>query len=108
MTLNYNENGCVKIDMVVYVKKCLVDLSEQVQGKARTPPADNKFIINVDSKLLDQKSSDFFHSKVAQLLFLGKRGRPDLLTAISFLCTRVKSPNTHDEDKLCRVMAYLA
>ena len=37
MTLNYNENGCVKIDMVEYVKKCLVDLPEHMQGKAKTP-----------------------------------------------------------------------
>ena len=79
-----------------------------MQGKANTPATDDLFIIDVDSELLDKEGSEFFHSKVAQILFLGKRGRPDLLTAISFLCTRVKSPTKQDDEKLCRVMKYMA
>ena len=108
MTLDYTEDGFVKIDMVEYIAKCLADLPERMQGKANTPAADDLFIIDVDSELLDKKGSEFFHSKVAQILFLGKRGRPDLLTAISFLCTRVKSPTKQDDEKLCRVMKYMA
>ena len=34
-------------------------------------------------------------------------GRPDLLTEIYFLCTRVKLPNEDDKMKLGRVMKYL-
>ena len=35
------------------------------------------------------------------------RGRPDILTAIYFLCKRVKSPTEDDKGKLSRVMKYL-
>jgi len=44
---------------------------------------------------------------VAKLLFLAKHARPDILTAMSFLCTRVKSPDTDDYGKLKCVMRYL-
>jgi hypothetical protein len=33
--------------------------------------------------------------------------RPDILTATSFLCTRVKQPTKADQQKLMRVMGYL-
>ena len=41
------------------------------------------------------------------MLFLGKRGRPDILLAVSFLTTRVKAPNADDWKKLLRVLGYL-
>jgi hypothetical protein len=49
-----------------------------------------------------------FHSVVAKLLYLGKRGRPDILMAVQFLCTRVKEPTLEDEKKLERVLGYLS
>jgi hypothetical protein len=49
----------------------------------------------------------FFHATVAKLLFLCKRGRPDIQTAIAFLCTRVRHPTKHDYNKLSRVIKYL-
>ena len=48
-----------------------------------------------------------FHHNVAKLLFLCKRARPDIQTAVAFLCTRVKAPDTDDYKKLTRVMRYL-
>jgi hypothetical protein len=48
-----------------------------------------------------------FHSVVAKLLYLGKRGRPDILLPVQFLCTRVKAPSVDDEKKLERVLGYL-
>ena len=41
------------------------------------------------------------------LLFAAKRARPDLHTAVAFLCTRVKCPNMDDWKKLVRVLSYL-
>jgi hypothetical protein len=40
---------------------------------------------------------------VAKLLYLAKRVRPDILTTISFLATRVKEPTFQDSIKLNRV-----
>jgi hypothetical protein len=51
--------------------------------------------------------SSQFHSTVAKLLFLVKRGRPDILLAVSFLTTRVKSPDLDDWKKLLRILGYL-
>jgi hypothetical protein len=48
-----------------------------------------------------------FHSMVAKLLYLGKRGRPDILLPVQFLCTRVKSPTLEDQRKLERFLGYL-
>ena len=40
-------------------------------------------------------------------MFLSKRARLDLQTAVAFLCTRVKSPDIDDAKKLGRVMRHL-
>jgi hypothetical protein len=44
---------------------------------------------------------------VAKLLFLCKRGCPDIQTAIAFLCTRVQQPTEDDYNKLSRCIKYL-
>jgi hypothetical protein len=42
-----------------------------------------------------------------QLLYLSQRGRPDIRTAIAFLCTRLQKPDVDDYKKLIRVLKYL-
>lgn len=59
------------------------------------------------SQLLTTEQAKEFHSLVAKLLYLAKRTRPDILTAVSFLTTRVKAPTRLDQDKLMRVLKYL-
>jgi hypothetical protein len=54
-----------------------------------------------------RKQATNFHATVAKLLFVPKRGRPDILLAVSFLTTRVKAPDLDDWKKLLRVLAYL-
>ncbi len=44
---------------------------------------------------------------VARLLYLSKRARPDILTAVRYLCTRVKWSSKNDQEKLFRVLGYL-
>ena len=41
------------------------------------------------------------------MLFVAQRGRPDLRTALSFLCKRVKSPDEDDYKKLVRPIKYI-
>ena len=60
-----------------------------------------------DAGYLDQETAELFHHVTAQLLFLGQRGRPDIRNAVSFLCTRVKSPDNDDYNKIHRVIKYL-
>jgi hypothetical protein len=56
---------------------------------------------------LDKAAKERFHTFVAKLLYLAKRVRPDILTAVAFLASRVQSPTTDDQAKLDRVMKYL-
>ena len=82
------------------------DLSE---GVAPTQ-ASNHHLFNVSNEnvvLLDIKSSEIHHHNVVKVLFLCKHARPDLQTAIAFLCTRVKATNTDDYKTLHRVMKYV-
>jgi hypothetical protein len=45
---------------------------------------------------------------VAKLLYLAKRTRPEILTAISWLSSRVQSPTEEDLKKLNQVFGYLS
>jgi hypothetical protein len=89
MTLDYTEASFVKSDMTGYVGKILNKIPEDMDGTATSPAADHLFQIIDGIKLLDE-NSDFFHATVVKLFFLCKRGRPDIQTAITFLCTRVQ------------------
>jgi hypothetical protein len=63
--------------------------------------------VNPEAEQLDEETAQTFHRIVAKLLFLCKRSRPDIQTAVAFLCTRVKSPDVDDWKKLKRTMKYL-
>jgi hypothetical protein len=43
-----------------------------------------------------------------QLIFLATRTRPDILTAVCALATKCKEPHAADENRLNRVIGYLA
>lgn len=73
-----------------------------------TPAQDDLFSIDAQSPLLSSELSDRFHSIAAQLLYLAKHTRPDLLCAVQFLTTRVRAPSAQDAAKLDRVIDYLA
>ncbi len=107
MTIDFGTPGVVKFTMVDYIKKMLDKLPEDMNGEAATPAANHLFEVNSEPDLLDASTADFFHHNVAKLLFLCKRARPDIQTAVAFLCTRVKAPDKDDYKKLARVMRYL-
>ena len=75
--------------------------------KSETPAAMNLFSIDESSDMLEDDERESFHTIVAKLLYLAKRARPDILLAITFLCTRVQSPTKEDLKKLRRVVKYL-
>lgn len=56
-----------------------------------------------DDTQLNKYRSGQFHSTKAKLLFLVKHGR----LAVSFLTTRVKSPDLDNWKKLLRILGYL-
>jgi hypothetical protein len=77
-------------------------------GTAATPAANHLFRVDDENAApLDKNTADLFVHLTMQLLFLSQRARPDIRTAISFLCGRIQNPNDHDYKKLARVMKYL-
>jgi hypothetical protein len=95
----------ITIDMVFYLEKVL----EGVSGLARQslPGIRNVFQVNKDAILLGKDEATYFHTVTAKLLYLAKRARPDILTVISFLCTRVTAPTVEDMFKLNHLLGYL-
>jgi hypothetical protein len=49
----------------------------------------------------------WFNKHVAMILYLAKRARPELLTAVSYLATRVTKCDGDDADKLMRLIRYI-
>jgi hypothetical protein len=94
---------------VKYLGKVFDDFPEQITSTSSSPAADHLFKIREgDSvKVLPEEQAVHFHHTVAQILFVSKRARPNISTAISFLSTRVKQPDEDDWGKLKRVLKYL-
>ena len=107
MTLDFSFDGKVQINMEEYIRKMLAELPDNMGGVATTPDAEHLFKVNQTPTYLDEKDAMFFHHNVAKLLFLCKRARPDIQTAVAFLSTRVQHPDRDDYKKLGRTMKYL-
>ena len=80
---------------------------EDIPGEASTPAESDLYTVNEKSTVLDKSQKERYHSITAKILYLGKRVRPDILTAVSFLTKRVQSPNVDDMRKLRRVIRYI-
>ena len=94
--------------MTEYVDKIFQDKPEDMSGAVQAPALIFLFEASTkDPTMMDKDEADMFHTMVAKLLFLCKRARPDIHTAVSFLCACVKSPDTEDYKKLGRIIKYL-
>jgi hypothetical protein len=87
MTIDYSEEGKVKFLMPDYIYGILDEFPGDMEGMAVTPAAANLFAVRDDVKRLDDKCAETYHHLTAKLLYLCKRARPDLQTAVSFLTT---------------------
>lgn len=105
MVFDITETGRVKVFMTEYLKNVLA--LANIEGTVATPATSKLFDVSADSPKLDRKSAKRFHTIVAKLLYMSKRTRIDIMTAVSFLCTRVREPTVEDLAKLTRVLKYL-
>jgi hypothetical protein len=101
-------NGECRLSMASYTK----DLVAEYCANGKTPavcetPASAELFTCKAGEELEKAEKKRFDTIVAKLLYLAKRVRPDILTAVSFLKTRVKTPTKEDEKKLNRVIGYL-
>ena len=93
MTFDYSEEGKVKIDMIDYMKAMIEDFSVKLGPTdiAATEAPVDLFAEGNGPKLVKPQRDDY-HTFVAKALFACKRARPDIHTATTTLCTRVKTP----------------
>jgi hypothetical protein len=107
MTLDFSKPGSVVVEMFDYIDTMVNDMPEDMRGSAVTPAANHLFNVNESAtKLTTQQSEDFVHLTM-QALYLSLRARPDIRTAVSFLNTRLQSPDQDDYKKLTRLLRYL-
>ncbi len=121
MPLDFSHANQCRVTMIDYVDeivvaydKALTKLSDgfsAVKKKmniARTSAAsDDLFFVNEDAEKPSEEGATAFHNLVAKTLYVSKRARPDVSTAIAFLTTRVRAPDVDDWRKLSHLMEYL-
>jgi len=94
MNLDFSSLDSITIDMEEYVSDILDELNDKAirQGLA----AEHIFKTRDDMSKLDKDTADLFHHIVAKLLWITKRGHPDIHNTIAFLYTWVKAPDEDD------------
>ena len=101
MTIVYSSAGKVVFRMEDFIDRMIDEwLACLLKGNPTSPVANHLFDINHDCEKLNSEEADKFHHFVAKLLYLAKRTRPDILLAVTFLCTRVKEPDQDDYKKM--------
>ena len=106
MVFDLSVVGQVKMTMKGYVDDTITYAG--VQGHAASPATDGLFESRDSAVAVDATQSVWFHSVVAKLAYLAKRARPECLTAVAYLATRVTKCTDDDVDKLKRVLKYIA
>jgi len=99
--------GKVTIAMKKHILRGIDTFLDEIVKSAATPARSYLFEVREDAEKLDEAHADNFHSVVASLLFISRRCRLDIQTAVGFLTTRVSEPDVDDWVKLKRVLQYL-
>ena len=101
------KKGKLTVDMKKLVMKAIADFAEDITRDAATPAKHYLFEVREEAKPLQKDKAENFHSVSALLLFISRRCRLDIQTAVGFLTTRVSCPDEDDWMKLKRVLQYL-
>ena len=108
MTIDFSEPGKVIFSMLEYIERLIADTpADLMKGPNTSPAANHLFKTNENATKLDTSTAVIYHHLTAQLLYLGKRTRTDILLAVSFLCTMVQSLDEDDWKKLGRCIRFL-
>jgi hypothetical protein len=107
MIFDFSSKNEVQINMNLYISKIIKEFPEEIVGKSATPARNHLFKIREDGCKLDDEMADAFHHTVYQLLFAANCAHRDIQTTVSFLITRVQSPDEDIWEKLKRILKYL-
>lgn len=108
MTLDYSTCRKVSMRMDNYFEGMLEEVPDGMSGTASTPAAAHLLKVSDNTDKLSSDDANLFHWTTAKMLFLCKQARPNIQTAVAFLCTRVQVPDVDDYKKLHRVVQYLS
>ena len=101
------ETKTANIMMASYLREAINESGMNIARTATTPATHNLFEIGESAQPLQRDEADTFRRIVCKLLYVGIRARSDILTALSYLTTRISKPNSHDYKKLRRLLEYL-
>ena len=105
--INYIGGVKVAVSTPHHVGKALEYFGETLKGKVVNPTTSQLFTITSEGKELDDLKKYRYHSITNKILWIMKRSRPYLETAVYFICPRVPCPTEEDWGKLRRVLNYL-
>ena len=107
MDITFRNNGTASISMRHYIEEALEDFPDKINKKATTPARKDLFTVDDDSPRLNEERAQKLHSITMKLMYMCQRSRPDIITVIAFLCTRVTKSTEQDWSKLKRLLEYL-
>jgi hypothetical protein len=90
-----------------YLQEAIEECNMDIERESNTPATRNLFTVDESLVNLKPAEAEVFHKVVAKLLYVALRGRPDILLAVIFLCTRVSKSTTEDQGKLRRLLEYI-
>ena len=111
MTFDWTLPGKVRITQLGFQSELIAESGIDTNKRiATSPAAENLFDTRSDEEAgeIEQDEKDRFHRMVAKCLYLAKRTRPEILTTVAFLCTRVTKSNLDDVKKLDRLLSYIS
>ena len=76
-----------------HIGEALEDFGETLKGKVVNLATSQLFTITSEPKELDDEKNERYQSITAKILWIMKISRPDLETAVYFLCTQLQCPN---------------
>jgi hypothetical protein len=106
MVFDITTAGEARVSMTGYVEDMLRE-SETIGG-AKTPATEGLFDVREGCDMASEEHRMRFHRHVAKILYLAKRARPDCLTAVAYLATRVTRCTVDDLSKLDRLLKYIS
>ena len=107
MDIEFIGDHKVSIATPQHIDEAIADFGEELDVDAVNPAKPKLFLIDHDSPPLNIEQAETYHSITAKLLWVSQRSRPDIETAVSFLCKRVRHPTVEDWIKLRRTLKFL-
>jgi len=83
------------------------EFPEGLDGETKYPWTEKLFSVDKNSPVLSTESSNSFQTHTMKVMYLAKRARPDVLPAVIFLSSKVKTPTLQDWAKLRKMMNFI-